>query len=152
MALCGNVNSPAWRVPQASSCELTGLDQVFSDPLRLAIRADRDRPEEPDAAPLSGKIGPDQFAVHLRGKTGDVFSREPAVDIVEVGPEIFRVGSAEKRAEGGAEDAPGCRQIVIGQRSNYGAQLSLLMIPRMAGSADPATRGAPPGATPRPAC
>jgi hypothetical protein len=102
-----------------------GLDQAFPDPLRLAIGADRDRAEEPDAAPPGDEIGPDQFAVDLCGETGDVLSREPAIDIVEVDPEILRVGRTEKRAEGGAENAPGCRQIAPGQRSNYGAQLFL---------------------------
>ena len=115
------------------------------------IGTDRDRPEEPDAAPPGGEIGADQRTVFLGRKRSDVLGAEAAVDVIAIGPEILWVGGTEKRAEGGAEDAPGCRQIAPGQRSNYGAQLSLLMIPRIAGSADPATRGAPPGATPRPA-
>ena len=111
-------------VPGAPSIELRadGLDEVFPDPLRLSFGAYRDRAEEPDASPLGHEIGPDQLAVDLRGEAGDVLSREPAVDIVEVGPEILRVGRTEKRAKGGAKDAPGCRQVALGQRSNDGAQ------------------------------
>ena len=93
--------------------------------MRLSIGADRQRPEEPDAAPLGDEIGPDELAVDLRDETGDVLSREPAIDIVEVGPEILRVGRTEKGAEGGAEDTPGCRQIALGKRSNDSAQLFL---------------------------
>ena len=129
-----------------------GLDQILPGPAPLMIGTDRDRPEEPDAAPPGGEIGADQRTVFLRRERSDVLGAEAAVDVIAIGPEILRVGGTEERAEGGAEDAPGCRQIVLGQRSNYGAQLSLLMIPRIAGSADPASRGAPPGATPRPAC
>ena len=88
------------------------------------IGADRDRAEEPDAPPPGHEIGTDQLAVYLRREAGDVLGREPAIDIVEVGPEILRIGCAEKRPEGGAEDAPSSRQIALGQRSNCGAQLS----------------------------
>jgi hypothetical protein len=116
------------------------------------IGTDRDRPEEPDATPSGGEVGADQSTVFLRRERSHVLGAEAAVDVIAIGPEILRVGGAKKRAKGGAEDAPGRRQIVLGQRSNYGAQLFLLMIPRIAGSADPATRGVPPGATPRPSC
>ncbi len=102
-----------------------GLDQAFPDPLRLSVGTDRERPEKSDTTPPGDEIGSDQLAVHLRGETGDVLGREPAIDIVEIGPEILRVGRTEKRTEGGAEDMPGCRQIALGQRSNYGAQLFL---------------------------
>src|SRR5882724_3234128 len=152
MALCGKVNNPAWRVPQESSCEPDGLDQSFPDPLRLSVGADSDRAEEPDTSPPCREIGPDQFTVHLRGKAGDVLGREPAIDIVQVGPEILRVGCAEKRAKGGAKDAPGRRQIVLGQRSNCGAQLLPPMLRVGQPQGAPAIQGAPPGATPRPSC
>src|SRR5690348_11936667 len=98
-----------------------------SFPIPCACRSGRTviGPKNPTLPPVGDEIRPDQLPVQLRGETGDVLSREPAIDIVEVGPEILRVGRTEKRAEGGAEDAPGCRQIAPRQRSNYDAQLIL---------------------------
>ena len=39
MALCGKVNSPAWRVPHASSCKLTASTRSF--PIPWACRLGR---------------------------------------------------------------------------------------------------------------
>ena len=42
-----------------------GLDQAFADPAPLPVRIHRDRPEEPDAAPIGDEVGSDQLAVDL---------------------------------------------------------------------------------------
>src|SRR5438445_12517594 len=85
------------------------FDQAFCDPAPLLAGVDRQRPKEPDAAPVGDEIGADQFAVDLRGETGDVLRRETAIDQVAVGPEILQVRRPEKCAERRAQDTPGGR-------------------------------------------
>ena len=125
-----------------------GLDQVFPDPLRLSIGADRKRPKEPDAAPLGDEIGPDELAVDLRDETGDVLSREPAIDIVEIGQKFSGSGAARnvpkavqrmRRAAGRSPSVNGRIMAFSSSSDNsrLGARGAL------------AIRGAPPVATPR---
>lgn len=50
-----------------------------------------------------------------------MFGAEAAVNIVAIGPEVFRVRRAQEGTESGAADAPRLRQISFGQWSNDNA-------------------------------
>ena len=88
--------------------------QCPGDAALLQIRQYGRRAEEADAAPINRKVGADEFPVQRRTERGDVTGGMTAEDIIPVGPEILRVGRAEKRAEGDTDNARGFRQVSHG--------------------------------------
>src|SRR6516162_1417793 len=76
-------------------------DEALPDAAVPQIGQGRQRPEKSDTAPTRREIRSNEHTLFvIRSESSGVFSAEPAIDIVEVAPERFRVGRAEKGAEG----------------------------------------------------
>ncbi len=97
-----------------------GRDQWLGDALVPKIGADRQRAEEPDAAPVGGEVDAGERAGFIvGGEGGGVLAAEPAIDVIEIGPEIVEICDAHKGAEGAPHDALRMRQIALLERT-YG--------------------------------
>src|SRR6516162_11375833 len=94
-------------------------DKPLPDAAVPQIGPGRQRPAKADAAPARREIRSDERTlVVLRGEGGSVFGLEPAMDIVEVAPELLRVRRAEKGPKGNPHDALRFRQIGLSERAN----------------------------------
>src|SRR5262249_27785948 len=108
-------------------------DEALADAAVPEIRADRQRPENPDAAPTDREVRSRQRAVLLGGEGGDVIGAKAAVDVIPIGPEILQVGRADKGAEGQRYDSLRFRQIGVGEWANdsHARLLTTHKCPRM---------------------
>ena len=96
-------------------------DEALSDAALPYIGPCRQRPEKADAAPARREIRSDKHALVVFGsERGSVLGSKPAIDIVEVAPELLRVRYAEKGAEGDPNDALRLGQVGLGKRANDG--------------------------------
>ena len=100
-----------------------GGDEALPDAGIPQIGPGRQRSEESDAAPARREIRSDKRAlVIFRGESRQVLGPEPAIDIVEVAPELLRSG-AVKSAKGNPDDPLCLGQIGLGERANNGHEL-----------------------------
>jgi hypothetical protein len=102
----------------ARECLEGGLDQALSDAPSPEARMDRERPEEPDTAPVDRKVGPDQLAVHLGGKARGRIGQVAGPYRTGVAAEAQGIRKPEEGAEGEATDPVGSRQVRRAQRSD----------------------------------
>ena len=104
-----------------------GLDEALADSVRLPVGADRDRPEEPDAAPTGRKTAANQFTVELRTEAGDVLGPEAPKDIIAVGPEILGIG----RTQNVPKELQRMRRATGKSRSVSGRMLAFISSPSL---------------------
>jgi hypothetical protein len=81
-----------------------GGDKALADTAIPQHGVDGNRPKKPDAAPARREIRAGERPFMFGGEGSGVLGTEPAMDEVAVGPEVFRIGCAEKRAKGELED------------------------------------------------
>src|SRR5438093_737286 len=95
-----------------------GGHQLLANALVRRAGSNCHRTEEAHAAPAGGQVRPDKLTVDLSDKGGSRISTPAGARIVEIRPELLRLGCAEERAECEGDDLSGGREITLSQRAN----------------------------------
>ncbi len=95
-----------------------GLEQALGHAPIPQIRADGERTEQPDAAPVDEAVRADKLPRQLRGQHRAWIGPPARADDVGLPPEGHRIGQPDEGAEGDPEDAIRYTQLTLPERAN----------------------------------
>ena len=95
-----------------------GLEQPLGDTLLPEIGANRQRPEEPHAAPVGGEVGADEYAVQLGGQRGARIRPPARPNEVGVARKAHRIRHPDESPEGEPKNPIRLRQVALPHLAN----------------------------------